>query len=81
LSSAAADVYNRQILATTGDIDGAIASYSKAVELEPGLGVAFYNRGYMYLQQGDSRNGTADLSRAGELGIASSYNLLKRMHK
>ncbi len=74
--------YNRgNILAATGDIYGAITSYTRAVELEPGLGVAFYNRGYMYLQQGDSQHGTADLSRAGELGIASSYNLLKRMHK
>ena len=74
--------YNRgNILAATGDSDGAIAAYTKALELEPGLGVADYNRGYLYMQQGDSRNGTADLSHAGELGIASSYNLLKRMHK
>ncbi|MDE6153426.1 MAG: tetratricopeptide repeat protein [Muribaculaceae bacterium] len=74
--------YNRgNMLAETGDIDGAIAAYSRAVELEPGLGVAYYNRGYLYLQQGDGRNGSADLSRAGELGIASSYNLLKRMNR
>ncbi len=74
--------YNRgNILAETGDVDGAIAAYTRAVELEPGLGVAYYNRGYQYLQQGDSRNGSADLSRAGELGIVSSYNLLKRMNR
>jgi len=74
--------YNRgNILAESGDVEGAIAAYSKAVDFEPELGVAYYNRGYMYLQQGDSRRGSADLSRAGELGIVSSYNLLKRMSR
>ena len=74
--------YNRgNILAESGDPEGAIAAYTRAVELEPGLGVAYYNRGYQYLQLGDSRNGSADLSRAGELGIVSSYNLMKRMNR
>lgn len=74
--------YNKGcILAEQGYIDGAIQAFGKAIELEPRLGVAFYNRGYLYLQIGDSTNGMADLSRAGELGIVSSYNLLKRMRR
>ncbi|MDE7473472.1 MAG: tetratricopeptide repeat protein [Muribaculaceae bacterium] len=74
--------YNKGcLLAEQGDVNGAIDAFSQAVELEPGLGVAYYNRGYLYLKAGDSVNGTNDLSRAGELGIVSSYNLLKRMRR
>lgn len=74
--------YNRGcILAEAGDADGAIKAFSTAISLEPNLGVAYFNRGYLYLDRGDSRNGSADLSRAGELGIVSSYNLLKRMNR
>ena len=74
--------YNKGcVLAEAGDTAGAIDAFTQAINLEPALGVAYYNRGYLYLQAGDSPHGTADLSRAGELGIVSSYNLLKRMHR
>lgn len=74
--------YNKGcVLAETGDTAAAIDAFTQAINLEPALGVAYYNRGYLYLQAGDSPHGTADLSRAGELGIVSSYNLLKRMHR
>lgn len=74
--------YNRGcMLIESGNLDEAIKAFSRAIELEPSLGIAYYNRGYVYLQQGDSQRGNADLSRAGELGIVSSYNLLKRMNK
>lgn len=74
--------YNRGcVLADIGDVDGAIAAFSSAILLEPSLGVAYYNRGYLYLGRGDSPRGSADLSRAGELGIVPSYNLLKRMSR
>lgn len=43
------------------------------------LGEAYYNRGYLYLMLGNKDAGIADLSKAGELGIVPSYNLLKRM--
>ena len=43
------------------------------------MGEAWYNRGYVYLQLGNRDAGLADLSKAGELGIVPSYNLLKRM--
>ena len=74
--------YNKGcVLAEAGDTAGAIDAFTQAINLEPALGVAYYNRGYLYLQAGDSQHGTADLSRAGELGIISSYNLLKRMQR
>jgi len=33
----------------------------------------------LQLKQGDTVKGTADLSKAGELGVVAAYNLLKRM--
>ena len=43
------------------------------------MGEAFYNRGYIYLRLGNRPAGIADLSKSGELGIVSAYNLIKRM--
>lgn len=72
--------YNRAHLqASMGDYSNAILSYSKAIELKPDLGEAYFNRALLYMQLGDKEKGTADLSKAGELGILSSYNILKRM--
>ena len=62
-----------------GDYSNAILSYSRAIELKPDLGEAYFNRALLYMQLGDKEKGTADLSKAGELGILSSYNILKRM--
>ena len=62
-----------------GDYTSAISAYTKAIELKPDLGEAFYNRGYLYLKLGNRDAGVTDLSKAGELGIVPSYNLLKRM--
>jgi hypothetical protein len=45
------------------------------------MGEAYYNRGFVYLKLGNKDAGIADLSKAGELGIIPSYNLLKRMTK
>ena len=67
------------VQAMMGDNEGAIASYSRAIELKPDLGEAYFNRALIYLQLGDKEKGTADLSKAGELGILPSYNILKRM--
>ena len=35
----------------------------------------------MYLRMGNKERGVADLSKAGELGILPSYNVLKRMSR
>lgn len=73
--------YNRgNVLASLGDFTSALLAYNKAIELKPDFGEAFYNRGYAYFQLGDHDRGVENLSKAGELGVVPSYNLLKRMH-
>ena len=74
--------YNRAHLqASMGDNSSAIISYSRAIDLKPDLGEAYFNRGLLYMQLGDKEKGSADLSKAGELGILASYNILKRMSR
>lgn len=74
--------YNQGYLhALQGNYELAIESYSRAIELKPDLGQAYYNRGLAYLQLGKRQQGEADLSKAGELGILPSYNVLKRMNR
>lgn len=62
------------------DYTSAISCYSKALEIKPDLGAAYYNRGLMYLRMGNKELGVKDLSKAGELGVLPSYNVLKRMN-
>ena len=64
-----------------GDYTGAISCYTTAIELKPDLAEAYYNRGLMYLRMGNKNQGVADLSKAGELGVLPSYNVLKRMSR
>ncbi len=74
--------YNKGILLfELGDYTSAIAAYTKAIELQPDMGEAYYNRGYIYLKLGNRPKGIDDLSRAGEMGIVSAYNLIKRLDK
>lgn len=72
--------YNKgNIYMLQGDYTSAISSYSMAIQLKPDLAEAYYNRGLMYLRMGNKALGVADLSKAGELGVLPSYNVLKRM--
>lgn len=72
--------YNKGNLLLEGrDYTSALSAYNKAIEHKPDLGEAYYNRGYVYFRLGNKEAGSADLSKAGELGILPSYNLLKRM--
>ena len=72
--------YNLALVqAMVGDTSNALINYSKAIELNPDLGEAYFNRGLIYIQLGDKEKGVADLSKAGELGVISSYNILKRI--
>lgn len=67
------------LMVESGDMTSAISAYNRAIELKPDMGEAYYNRGFVYLRLGNKEAGVADLSKAGELGIVPSYNLLKRM--
>jgi len=61
------------------DYTSAIQCYSNAVDAKPDFGQAYFNRGLAYLNTGQKSLAFADLSKAGELGVIPSYNLLKRM--
>lgn len=72
--------YNKgNMLFELGDYTSAILAYTKAIEYQPDMGEAFFNRGYASLKLGNSSSGKADLSKAGELGIVPAYNLMKRI--
>ena len=63
----------------TGDLTSALSCYSEALAIDPQFASALYNRGITYLRMGNRAQAFADLSKAGELGVLASYNLLKRM--
>ncbi len=71
--------YNRaNVLSQLKDYRAAIVSYNEAIDLEPSLAEAYYNRGLTYIFLGENSKGITDLSKAGELGLYSAYNLIKR---
>ncbi len=59
----------------------AITNYGKAIEYEPTLAEAYFNRGLLRVENNQTQEGLNDLSSAGELGIGSAYNLIKRYSK
>ena len=75
-------LYNKAlVLVRQGNLTEAISCYSAALTIKPDLAEAYYNRGITYLRLGNRQQGVADLSKAGELGILPSYNVLKRMSR
>lgn len=56
----------------------AIEDYNKAIKLQPDIAEAYYNKGLTLLLLKDNEKACPNLSKAGELGITSSYNLIKR---
>jgi tetratricopeptide (TPR) repeat protein len=47
-----------------GDMNGAIADYTKAIQLKPNDPGAYYNRGYLEFDKGDWTDAISDYSRA-----------------
>ena len=71
--------YNRACLLTQmKEYLSAIADYDRAIDMKPDFAEAYYNRGLTHIFLGNNRQGIADLSKAGELGIATAYNVIKR---
>ena len=71
--------YNRaNLLALSGKLPEAFDDYTKAIELNENFAEAYYNRGLIQIFMKDTRKGCLDISKAGELGIAESYDVLKR---
>ena len=67
-------------MAISGKFPEAYDDYTKAIELEPNLGEAYYNRGLVQIFMKDTRKGCMDLSKAGELGILGAYDVLKEFN-
>ncbi len=51
----------------TGELDKAIADYSKAIELDSSYALAYYNRGIAYYNTGQSDLAIADFNKAIQL--------------
>lgn len=72
--------YNRGVLlARAGRLADAFEDFSRAIAIDPRFAEAWYNRGMVQIQMKDTRKGCLDLSKAGELGIASAYETLKKL--
>ena len=65
----------------SNDLPEAISQYSRAIELAPGIGEAYYNRALVQIYLKDRDKGCIDLSVAGELGIADAYRVIKKYCK
>jgi len=50
-----------------GQLDGALASLNKALELKPGYGAAFSNRGWIFVEEGKWREARHDFEQALQL--------------
>lgn len=62
----------------SGDMPEAITQYTKAIDLCPRLGEAYYNRGLVLIYVKDKEKGCLDLSKAGELGIDDVYSVISK---
>jgi tetratricopeptide (TPR) repeat protein len=60
--------HNRgEAYALKGDVDRAIADYTKAIELNPNYAPSYNSRGRAYTSKGDYIHAVADVTKAGEL--------------
>ena len=62
----------------SGDLPESINQYSKALDLYPAMGEAYYNRGLVLIYLKDKAKGCIDLSKAGELGVEDAYAVIKK---
>jgi hypothetical protein len=72
---AAAHVADGLKRAWSGDLNGAVAAFSQAIDTAPGNALAYLNRGLAYQRKGDLARAAADLDRAVRLdpGAARGY--------
>lgn len=72
-------LYNRGCLkAQQQDYAAAISDFTKAIETDAHLPEAYYNRGICHLLAGQTADGIADLSKAGEQGLYAAYSIIKK---
>lgn len=65
-------------LAHNGNIAEAIVNLDIAINTNPTFAEAYYNRGLLKLLSDQTESAIQDLSKAGELGIYSAYNIIKK---
>lgn len=71
--------YNRAFIsAKLNNYEAALNDLNEAIRIHPQFAEAYYNRGLVLLRMGKTRAGIQDLSKAGELGLAQAYSVLKR---
>lgn len=63
------------IHAAEGKLDAAIAEYTKILDYDPGLYLAYYNRGRLFYRKGELDKALQDFTRAINLepGVAVTY--------
>ena len=64
--------------AKLSDFKSAIVDYTSAIGLDDSFAEAYFNRGLARIYTGNTEEGLADLSKAGELGLFRAYSLIKR---
>ena len=69
------------VYAKNGEIERAIETFNQVLRLDKDIAEAYFNRGLLYIYTGQKALANADLSKAGELGIVSAYNVIKRYCK
>ena len=63
------------------DYVAAQKSFTRALELDSHFPSAYYGRGVAYILGGQTEQGLSDLSQAGEYGLYTAYNLIKKYSK
>jgi tetratricopeptide (TPR) repeat protein len=71
--------YNRaNVKSLLQDFDGAMKDYDTALKLNPDFAESLYNEGFLLYYLNNKQEACANFSKAGELGISESYDIMKR---
>ena len=78
LSSYQQPIDRATLNASRKQYNAAIDDFTRAIEIEPNLAEAYFNRGLVRIYSGNKPEGLEDLSKAGELGLFNAYSLIKK---
>lgn len=67
--------------ARMNEYDKALELFDKALNIDPRMAYAYYNRGLVCLLSGKVSQAKVDFSKAGELGLYNAYSLMKKKVK